>query len=304
MIKKIVKALPCYRDLRHSYLSYKKYGKLTEYLYSRFWLGSKIRRLGRPLDREIDTEQFSIHVVCCHIDVVQLLWALASWYRVVPISAKVYIHEDGSLTVSDKALISKTFPHSEIIDFNWATEQAMNKWLIKYPSLRTLRVEKREVFALKIVDPYFVSNCKYFLILDTDILWFRAPDEVLQTIVNYECPLFWQENKPCPYIFGDGDSLKEELLCHNSGFIYYEKADFNLNLLEEFMQKKGNFKRKFEDQPVYAYILGNYSSTSLLPKDRYIIKGKVKEDTIAKHYTAPRREKFWFEGVKFLQSQF
>ena len=93
--------------------------------------------------------------------------------------------------------------------------------------------------------------------------------------------------------------MEDDLRRLNSGVVYYQKSMFDLKLVEEFFSR---LDPAFSypvllDQPAYAYTLGQNGQVTLLPQTDFPIRGPVSDTTVAKHYTGPRREEFWFEGV-------
>jgi hypothetical protein len=233
-----------------------------------------------------------------------LLWALASWHKIITDVAQVNVHDDGTFTVDDRELIKSLFPYAKIIDYKWATENATTNWLCDLPAARFYRAERKYYKAVKLIDPYFISRSHAVLILDTDVLWFRQPVELINSIHYGQSSLFWPNPKSNSFLFKNGMNLRPDLTYLNSGLVYYKKEDFDLSILEEFCQNIGpQMDPPFRDQPGYAYILGGLNSYYTLPIDKYIIKGPVQERTVAKHYTGPRREQFWFEGVRLLHKE-
>lgn len=313
-VKNTLKKVPYYRDLKHVYFLYSlsEYTKGNRFLYYRFWINSKMKRRQHALDKPVQTKQYTMHLLCGHQDINQLYWALASWYYATSESPQVYIHDDGTLRRRDCSTINTLFPHAKIVEYAAATQQASNTWLKQFPRSLALRTGLTKTnparridypFALKLLDPYFVSNADYVYLLDTDILWFRQPDTLLDAIYNYRAPIFWQDTSPCPSFFENGESLRNDLLYYNGGLVFYRKQDFDLNILEEYLQKRGTNRDAFfgfSDQPAFAYMFGQYGQTILLPTDCYHIKGKINDSTVSIHYLSQRRAKFWIEGVRFL----
>ncbi len=93
--------------------------------------------------------------------------------------------------------------------------------------------------------------------------------------------------------------INSELSKYNSGIVLYNKSSFLLDRLEDYFNKLNNDSRNnhFIEQAGYAYCLKNLKD---LDEYRYMIKGKVDEGVIMKHYTGPRRHQFYAEGLKIL----
>lgn len=303
-LSKLLNSFLWYRELKHIYKGYRQYRTGNRYVYYRFWVNARLHKQQLPLDLPVNTQTYSVHLMCGRLDLDQLFWCLASWYRVVAEYPQVYIHDDSTLTRQQYAQINRLLPQAKIIDYQSATEQARNKWLTDFPLLQAARNNSRDTRPVQLIDPYFIGQSDYVMIMDTDILWFQPPIELLEYMREYRMPVFWQNASPCPFFFENGESLREDLLHHNGGLIFYQKRDFDLSLLEEFLQRRGRTQERFRNQPAYAYVLGQHRPVAALPKDRYKMKGAVTGETVGRHYTAPRRAKFWFEGVRHVQRRF
>lgn len=324
MTKKTIKKTGFYRELRYVYRSVVLYRHPFSYLYHRFIVGRKIRRLGRPVDRKPESDQYSIHLLCNHSGMDLLLWSLASWYKNIDISGQVYLHEDGSFTQSDRQIARRLLPHAKIIDRVWAAGQ-ISMWLRNYPALHAFRKnEERYIFALKLTDPFFVSSSPARLVLDIDILWFEAPRQLMELLLVKKTPFMIEGVLPMEYRFADGAVLPPRLQTANGGIIGYQANDFPIGRLEEFMRRSGeNNPSRLIDQAGYVYVLGqadqftphhNAAGNTSVPRvqahgagftflnnELYTIKPKP--GIVAGHYTGPKRERFWFEGVKMLKNR-
>lgn len=216
--------------------------------------------------------------------------------------AQVYIHEDGTFTKRDRKALSALFPMATIIDYRASTQKAISKWLVDYPVTRGYRANPDFIWTVKLIDPFFISTRPYVLVLDTDLLWFKKPWDLFDHLDDFRQPIFWPANSSWNFPLKGGESLRSGPL--NTGLVLYERRRFQLDLIEEFCQKIGpDLGPPLLDQPGYVYTLAKLVNPAALPIERYIIKGPVRERTVAKHYTGPRREQFWFEGVRLLHKE-
>lgn len=300
LLKKILKRLSGFREIRYFYNALVCYHRPFSYLFNRFFVKLKIRKRTEPLDKVASSSEFSIHFLCGHKYIDLLLWSLFSWYRVVPYSGQVYIHDDGSFKDSDRKIIAKLLPAAKIVDYNWAKKQ-IESWLGNYPNILDFRkADNKYVFAIKLVDPFFVSPCSQVLVIDVDVLWFKRPDEILNLLAVSQSFMMQGKGK-MDYKFSGGGELPDEIARANGGIVGYHKKHFNLRVLDKFcaMNGKDNPFRVI-DQAGYAYVLKASGPFGFLSPESHHIKGPVGAATVAKHYTGPRRELFWLEGVKIL----
>jgi len=236
-----------------------------------------------------------------------LLWSLASWHTAVKNSGQVYIHEDGSFVPSDREIIGKIFPQAKIIDAVYAKNES-KVWLKNFPNASKIRNNPRFFFSMKLMDPLFVSNTPYRIIIDTDILWFKEPIEILKHIKDKTS--FMSQallgNLRNPFRFKDGSHIGIKLEVMNSGIVGYELNQYRIDDLEEFCGKIDETSdTHFFEQTGYAWILNKYSDIDLLDMSKYVLKqGSLPKSAVARHYPGPSREKYWFEGIRIMTNRF
>ena len=88
----------------------------------------------------------------------------------------ICVHDDGSLTSDDKQLIKIHLPHVRIIDWHFANSEFER--LINNPFLSMVR--KSYSSYLKLFDTNLFNNSERIIILDTDTLFLRNPEEIIQ----------------------------------------------------------------------------------------------------------------------------
>ncbi len=298
-LKKFLKRLPYFRELLYFYNATVRYRRPFTYLSARCF-SSKLRKSAKRLDNTQSVSDFSVHLLSGHHYVDLLLWALYSWYRALPASGQVFVHDDGSFDASDRAIILKLFPSAKIVDYAWAKKQT-DVWLKDYPNIRDFRkADDKYIYALKLVDPFFVSSSDRVLVADVDVLWFSRPEEILNLLKTGKNFMMQGKGK-MDYRLKDGRELPEEIARANAGVVGYQKTPAYLRALEEFFALNGKDNpSRLIDQAGYAFVLNRSGDLRLLPPEKYPIKGAVGPQTQARHYTGPRRELFWIEGVRLL----
>lgn len=317
-IKRLARRFAWYTEARQFYLQVLRAGnvrKYAAYAYYRFFVRRMVWRSVRPIDRAPADDAYSIHLLCSHQDIDMLLWAVASWCRAVPETGQIYVHEDGSFTAADRALLARVAPHVRVIDLDGASRQAHDAWLADFPEARKKRDAYRDyVFIIKLIDPYFVSPAPARLILDTDILWFAEPEELLARIRDDRQTPFMQQGERHvvksaadeqgrveAFRFTDGTSVEPALFALNSGIVGYHTSEFSLRDLETFCARidiAAPFH--FYEQVGYAWILSQHAEIRPLSAEAYLIRGSVREGVVARHYTGPRRDQFSSEGIRLL----
>lgn len=284
--------------------SFLKYKKGFRYLYARYFLAKKILKLNKILEKPINNNNLSIHLLTCHRDMVIMIWSVASFYQTSNVIGQLFIHNDGSLTTEDKKIIKKVFPSAKVVETSTFTKDYAAQ-LDAYPVLKNFRTKYKNFSFKKIIDPYFVSDKKMHLIIDSDLLWFKNPVEIEQEIARgCEKSLMQKNNSEISVTFKDNQALDKRLVGFNAGIILYSKDNFNMEKFVEFLERiDENVKRNlhFVDQVGHAYCLENLEA---LPEDLYTIQSEVSPDTVARHYTSPKRPLFYIEGINILKEKF
>jgi len=290
--------------IRKAFLKYKEGFK---YLANKYFLAPKILKLNKILEKPINNDDLSIHVLTSYRDLIMLIWALGSFYQTAETIGQLFIHSDGSLTDSDKKIIKRFFPSAIVVEpKDFLAEKFFE--LEKYPALKKIRTGYPDFFLLKkLIDPYFVSEKKVHLIIDSDLLWFNQPTEIEEGIKEGKSLMIQGlvgEGEPNYVYFKDGSKLDEKLANLNSGIVLYQKENFDLGKLTEYFEKfdLDNPKNKhFIEQAGYAYCLKELVG---LPPSKYQIQDSVNKDTVIRHYTSPKRPLFYIEGLGFLKNKF
>lgn len=122
-----------------------------------------------------DTE---VHSAVPHRYVYAYLVALKSLLR-YHADLSVVVHDDGSLSAADKTLIAFHLPHCRIItrtDADSEFEKLNNPFLSK--------VRNSYTSYIKLFDTSYSSRSKRVIIIDTDTIFLKRPDAIIDWIVN------------------------------------------------------------------------------------------------------------------------
>jgi len=282
--------------LRKAFVKYKIGWR---YAYGKYLLAGKIYGQ-RVIERPVNNKDLSIHVLAGSGDLTMLLWSLRSFYRQMSEIGQLYVHNDGTFTRKNFDLIKKHLPSAKIIQPNDVLER-----LSDHKIIRKFRTRFPEYFLLKkIVDTFFISEAKMHLIIDSDLYWYRQPTEIERGIKNGAPDSLVMENSaPCYVYFKEGKAAEEKALV-NSGIVLYNKSNFNLQKFSSYLEKIDTDNKKnwhFIEQAGFAYSLENLK---VLPRTRYVIKGNLSSETVARHYTSPRRPLFYSEAIPFAIKSF
>jgi hypothetical protein len=122
-----------------------------------------------------------VHMLLHHQRLFEGIWALYSFVHFTGVPCQVIIHSDGSLTGHDVARLRTVLPGAEVISRR-AADQVVLARMRELGLVRSIQFRDRLVFALKLFDPFFFGKHANMIVLDSDVLFFKRPDELVDGI--------------------------------------------------------------------------------------------------------------------------
>lgn len=288
-------------ELYYLKMAFFKYHRGWSYIALKYLGGAKTFRL-KPLAPEAAMENLSVHLLTGSRDWSLALWSLYSFFYYFGYRADLYIHSDGSLGPAAQQQLRRLIPWAKVImseDF----ERDYRRQLATNPIVGQLRFERQDFFLLKkIVDTYWVGDKPLRLILDSDLLWFSRPEELIAAIKAGAADSLMMKSNAASFVsFKDGSILSEPLQWYNSGIVLYQRQNFNWSSFCQYLNRIDQTNKKnrhFIEQAGFASALANLKS---LPESGYTIKSAAAGAVRARHYTSPRRPLFFIEGLNKLK---
>lgn len=231
----------------------------------------------------------SLHMVVGHGMLPIGLLALRSFefytrYRWAP-----RIHDDGTLTAEDASLLGKFFPDAVIIPRAQA-DREVPEGLAAYPACREHRMKHH--WFLKVFDTRHYAPHDRYILLDSDIVFFRRPDEILGWLESGSRAMWVMEDDKEKYSHPRGDienALRIRMLERaNSGLDLVPKECADLALAERFLSScaatAGQYA--FLEQTIFGIWCSAAKEGMLLPCDRYEISWNSfrRRGAVCRHY--------------------
>jgi len=246
-----------------------------------------------------------IHVFTCSQDWLNLIWALKSFYWASKRQYALCIHDDGTLTDANRATLQQHFPNARIIDRPSADARVLAE-LQNYP--RCLEFRQSNHLAPKVFDFASYLETDRMLLLDSDILFFSEPTELLQRIEDPGYLLNTVNGDVSSAYTIDPQVVKDKLSFDvidrfNSGLGLIHKASFNLNWIEEFLvlpEILGHFWRI--EQTLYALLSSRFGAELLPPAYDVHLDGGIGTSP-SRHYVGKIRHLMYDEGIRQLVKQ-
>ena len=246
-----------------------------------------------------------IHVLTSEKDWQLCAWMLASFFHHTEHTWNVVIHDDGTLTEEIRKELGVLFKIARIIPRAQA-DATLDAVLKPLPFAYEYR--GMHPLALKIFDMAYYCEAPRFIMLDSDVLFFNHPREIMDWTGSGAKECWFNEDHAESCLLAEKDAI-EDLSVKlwprvNTGIalIAKEAIDFEFcdRALGETSILKGDLRRV--EQTLFAVCASRHGKGGLLPKTYEISLGRhAAEDCIARHYVGPVRDRFYGEGMKRLR---
>lgn len=233
------------------------------------------------------------------------LWALINSIRSFLIHSKLYpkivIHSDGSMDEKMIFVLKSKFSNLEVITPEQA-EKLIDK--LNIPEISRKRRKSKNIFLMRFIDIPYLSRGKKVMVMGDDILFYRQPQEIID-FVKGKTPYDAIASK-CDgtmslgvddYYINKYKLIEKKADSVNADLILFDKDSFNLDGIAEY------FEHTLMDENYYFMEMAGFASIiaqgnlGFLPIDKYQIKGVIRQDTVMKHFTSPRRHEFYAYGI-------
>jgi hypothetical protein len=217
-----------------------------------------------------------VHSLVCHRDLDLYLLAIKSLLRFEARLA-VVVHDDGTLTEADRAMIERHLSGVEVIG-RVAADAAVGETLRHWPECRRFRATRAT--APQLFDFSLLARRKRLISLDSDIVFARVPSELLAWISAPRRDVLYNQEPGGTQI---GRTMRRlGIPCHgdlNSGFFAYHRDMINLAVVESHLSRlEGEPKSGYSQGYLDACLHWSPYLAVPLPPERYAV------------YTGQRRE--------------
>lgn len=256
----------------------------------------------RPIAGLVD-KRCEIHALTCAQDWLNLMWTLKSFYAASGRKYALCIHEDGTLTSGQLQTFREHFPEARIIGRKQA-DNTMLGALAGFPRCQEFR--SANFLSLKLFDFAHFLRSERLLQLDSDVLFFRKPVELLRRIedgeyrknsVNRDVASAYAITPDAAQKYGNV-TLAERF---NSGLGLIHRASLRLDWLEEFLAIPGLARGHFwRIEQTLAALCSSRFGHDWLPAAYDVALQSSHKDRPVRHYVGAIRPYFYREGIREL----
>jgi hypothetical protein len=236
-------------------------------------------------------------------------WALYSFLHYAGQPFRVVIHSDGSLDTDCSEILSGLFPGVHIIPRAEA-DTTVNRVLKEQGLNNCIEFRRRHILGLKLIDPFVFCRTASYLLLDSDILTYSKPHEIIDPdfgsmgastphLYSVDC---WDGSYACSSKEFSAAGIKPAYRL-NSGIVKIQRSGLSLERIERTISKLDLLGRDhvnfYAEQTLFACELPCHGAVGLDP-ERYTICGDPDNGQIVTgHYCGDYFKKtlFYRKGI-------
>jgi hypothetical protein len=217
----------------------------------------------------------------------------------------LFIHEDGSVTENQRRVIERTLPGVRFVP-RLQAEKAAEAYLKDHP--KSLSNRRRHNLFLKFFDFPAYAPYDRFVVLDSDVIFFKRPDEILDWVDARKEECWFNEDTKEKYCI-PRRRIEEALGIRiwqrvNTGVCLVPKSAISLDLGERLLAafETSAHHPQFFEQTLYALMASAFNKGGMLPRTYNISWGYLRDrGSICRHYVgAFKHDLLYIEGAPSL----
>ncbi|MEH2160631.1 MAG: hypothetical protein V7K38_06190 [Nostoc sp.] len=269
------------------------------------WQRTKLQNLilkTNPI-RTVKSGSVEVRVLTWRRDWLNVIWALKSFYYFSEVDYPLFIH-DGGLKPTQVQKLKYHFPDATLIQASDADNYVMAE-LQQHDLNRCLAYRAENIATRKIFDFYLMSKADLLISIDSDIVFFKKPYDLIEGKDNFTKNKY---NKDMQYFYSmELDEL--ELACKirplplvNSGLSLVKRESINFCKMEEWLENPKLFSNKWVTEQTLHALCSTIYGVELLP-DTYCVSTNpgIKSDFVCKHYPGFFKTLLYREGMTYLK---
>jgi hypothetical protein len=257
---------------------------------------------------QLSPQAVPLHILVGDEQFKMSLWMLISFFQATRKNWKVYLYDDGTLKSDAKDRLRRLGILAEVIDKKLALTQA-ERHLAEFPIC--MQVFRNNILATKFFGPLMFDDSQKYLVLDSDLLFFREPLEILNWAHSDADELYfnkdvkdWSQVDQATCLERLGFELWPKV---NSGLCCISRSAIDLHDTERFLSDNGLYQKSdpwMLEQTLFALHASKNNLGGLLPDTYEISLGADSSaHCIARHYVGKVRDRFYTEGCKRVQRE-
>ncbi len=242
-----------------------------------------------------------VHVLTSGRDWRLAAWMLASWFQMTEQGWHVVIHDDGTLPDEARRLFARLFVSARIIPRGEA-DAAVQRALHAFPFCADYRALSPR--ALKVFDTVHFAKSHRLIVLDSDVLFFKKPGEILDWTAAENGDCWFSEGATEEALISSSEAREEFGVPLwprvDSGICLLEKSAIDLDFCDRALAETSLLRGPVEriEPTLFSLCASRHGRGGLLPKSYEVaLRSATSETAISRHYSGAMRDRFFTEGI-------
>ena len=248
----------------------------------------------------------TVHALCCAGDWIAALWALKSFYHYAATRYPLVIHLQGPSAPTVPAGLRAHFPAARVVPQAEADAVA-EPWLLDRGLRRLCDARRRLYLMMKITDIPLYARSANALYIDSDVLFFRRPAELIEAAAAPAGT--WRFQRDCfdSYVLTPAEAradLGVDLVPRlNSGLALFPPPGVDPARCDAWLAHPRLASLHYHtEQTLLALSASSAGAVRHLPDDYFLGMGRHPDPAamVARHYITPVRPLLHDEGLAWL----
>jgi hypothetical protein len=244
-----------------------------------------------------------VRVLTWRRDWVSLIWTLKSFYHFAGVDYPLYVHDGGMSRAQAERLLAH-FPNATFLPEPQAGDAAC-ALLEQRGFRRSAEYRRKNPAARKLFDFYLFSTAETVLTIDSDVVFFRRPDEILVRPEALRNNLY---NEDEAYWYSVSlDEMERSFGVRpppriNSGLALVRRSSIDFAAIERWLEHPALFADRWVTEQTLHALCSTVHGVELLPP-AYRVGGDAtpSDGLVCKHYAGVFRPQLYEEGMRHLQ---
>jgi hypothetical protein len=236
-----------------------------------------------------------VRILTWRRDWIAAIWAIKAFFHASGQLLPLFIH-DGGLTPDQRRELSRHFPSAILVDHDRANSLVVPE-LCRRGCARSAAYRDRNGTVRKLFDFFLMSKADSIISIDSDIIFFRRPDELLSGTSNlfnrdqayhYTLPLDELENafgiRPVPLV--------------NSGLSRVRREVVDFEKIEQWLAHPGLYNNVWVTEQTVMALCASIAGFEFLPQTYEVgAASALSSSAICRHYPGEFRSMLYTEGM-------
>lgn len=245
-----------------------------------------------------------VHILTYQRDYLSAIWALKSFYHYSGARYPLAIHLQGRENQRMIARLRAHFPQARLLTQAEA-DARIEPWLHQRGYARLSAARRQNIMIMKLVDFIVMCQARHMLAIDSDVVFFRRPDELLLKAEDKLDSDLYMHDGASSYNISETkawDELRIKLAPRvNCGVMLLPRDEKRLARCEEYLAHEDVARSGgLIEQTMHALYASETARVGYLPDTYYVSADATRisiSELVCRHYAGPSRHLLTEEGM-------